>query len=204
MLHLYNSEVSGNCYKVRLMLSHLDRSYETTEIDVLDKDPRPEGLGRDNPLGKVPMLVLEDGRCLAESNAILWHLAQGTRYVPDDPDQLTEMLRWMFFEQNVHETSIAVNRFLIAFARVEQRLADVIRFNRRRGNDALDAMEAHLSVQDFFAAGRYSIADIALYGYTHVAEEGKFDLESRPAIRDWLARVREQPGHVAMRSASTA
>jgi len=198
VLRLYNSEPSGNCYKIRLLLAQLEVPYETVEVDVVGGGPRPEGLAQQNPLNKVPLLVLEDGRTLPESDAILWHLAQGTRYLPSDGFLQTQVLRWMFFEQNMHESSIAVNRFLIAFVNRAEQLAEAIKFNHRRGVTALDAMERHLADDPFFVGGQYSIADIALYGYTHVAPEGNFDLEPYPAIRAWLERVREQPGHVPM------
>ncbi|MHC4428547.1 MAG: glutathione S-transferase family protein [Planctomycetota bacterium] len=200
MLRLYNSEPSGNCYKVRLLLAHLAIPYETIEVDVVS-GARPQGLAEGNPLNRVPMLVLDDGRCLPESNAILWHLAQGTDYLPQDPDQVTQLLRWMFFEQNVHESSIAVNRFLISLLKKPDRFAEAIAFNHRRGVAALEAMEQHLRREPFFVGERYSIADIALYGYTHVADEGGFDLEPYPAIDAWLGRVRMQPGHVSMLAA---
>jgi len=198
VLRLYNSEPSGNCYKIRLLLAQLGVPYETVEVDVVGGGPRPEGLARQNPLNKVPLLVLEDGRCLPESDAIMWHLAQGTPFLPSDPYLQTQVLRWMFFEQNMHESSIAVNRFLIAFVDKAEQFAEAIKFNHRRGAMALDAMERHLADEPFFVGGQYSIADIALYGYTHVAPEGDFDLDAYSAIRAWLERVREQPGHVPM------
>jgi glutathione S-transferase len=203
MLRLYNSEPSGNCYKVRLLLAQLDLPYEAVDVDVVSGAPRPEGLRKENPLNRVPLLVLEDGRHLAESDAILWHLAQGTRYLPSDPYETTQVLRWMFFEQNMHESSIAVNRFLIAFANKREQFAEAIAFNHRRGIAALDGMEAHLAERRFFVGERYSIADIALYGYTHVAPEGDFDLGPYPAIRNWMRRVQEQPDHVPMAGAAS-
>jgi glutathione S-transferase len=172
MLKLYNATPSGNCYKVRLILAHLEVPYETVEIDVTSTEPRPAELLEHNPLGKVPVLVFDNGRGMAESNSILWHFGRGTEYLPDDEDDRTEILRWLFFEQNIHEPTIAVNR--------------------------LDTMERHLSEHEFFVGDRYSIADIALYAYTHVADEGGFELGSRPAIHRWLERVRAQPGHVTM------
>ncbi len=199
VLHLFSSEPSGNCYKVRLILAHLEIPYELTEVDVFRGGERPAGLSQQNPLNKVPMLVFDDGRCLPESNAILWHFAAGTEYLPEDRHEISQVLRWMFFEQNIHESAIAVNRFMIAYAKVAERHPEVIRFNHRRGVLALEAMQAHLGQHDFFAAGRFTIADIALYAYTHVAEEGNFDLSPYPAIGSWTERVRGQPGHVAMR-----
>ena len=198
MLKLYNSEPSGNCYKIRLLLAQLEIPYETIEVDVVSGGPRPTGLLQNNPLNKVPLLVFEDGRTLPESDAVLWYLARDTPLLPSDDWQQAQVLRWMLFEQNMHESSIAVNRFLIKFANRKEQLAEAIRFNHRRGVMALDAMERQLEVEPFFVAERYSIADIALYGYTHVASEGEFDLQPYPAIRAWLDRVREQPDHVPM------
>lgn len=198
MLKLFNATPSGNCYKVRLILAHRGLPYETVEIDVTSADPRPAELLAHNPLGKVPVLVFDDGRGMAESNSILWHFGRETLYLPDDEDDRTEVLRWLFFEQNIHEPTIAVNRFLISYLDRAERFADVIAFNHWRGEGALDAMEHHLSEHEFFVGDRYSIADIALYAYTHVADEGAFELGSRPAIQRWLKKVREQPGHVTM------
>jgi glutathione S-transferase len=190
MLKFYNATPSGNCYKVRLILAHLGIPYDTVEIDVTSTEPRPADLLVHNPLGKVPVLVFDDGRGMAESNSILWHFGRRTPYLSDDEDDRTEVLRWLFFEQNIHEPTIAVNRFLIRYLGRAERFADVIAFNHRRGEGALDTMERHLSEHEFFVRDRYSIADIALYAYTHVADEGDFDLGSRPAIQRWLERVR--------------
>lgn len=198
MLKLFNSTPSGNCYKLRLLLAHLDTPYETVEVDVFSGGARPEQLREGNTANRVPMLIPEDGRPLPESNAILWHLAQGTPYVPEDPFECTQMLRWMFFEQNLHEPAIAVNRFLIAYAGKKAELPEPIAFNHRRGVTALEAMEAHLQEHPFFAAGRYTLADIALYAYTHVADQGGFDLAPLTRVNAWLARVCAQPGHVTI------
>ncbi len=199
MLTLYNSAPSGNCYKVRLLLSHLGLDYERIEVDVVNRGSRPDELVRHNPARRVPMLVLDDGRAIPESNAILWHLARGTDYLPDDPFQSVQTLQWMFFEQNLHEPNIAVVRYWVAIQKEPEKFAQPIEIRRAAGNAALAAMEGHLAQNDFFAAGRYTIADIALYGYTHVAEEGDFDLGAYPAIRAWLDRVRQQPGHIPMK-----
>jgi glutathione S-transferase len=195
---LYNSAVSGNCYKVRLLLAHLGRQYETTEVDVVDRSRRPELLGGLNPALRVPTLVLDDNRPLAESNAILWYLGDGTPYVPEDPYERAQVLQWMFFEQYSHEPHIAVARFWKTYSGAPER------FERQRerlltsGYAALDAMEKHLAGREFIVAERYSIADISLYAYTHVAHEGEFDLAPYPAIRAWLERVAAQPGHVTI------
>jgi glutathione S-transferase len=196
-VRLYNSAVSGNCYKVRLLLAHLGLEYETVELSVVDRSNRKDVLGELNPGLRVPTLVLDDGRPLGESNAILWYFGDGTQYVPDDPYERAQVLQWQFFEQYSHEPNIAVARFLIAYSelpreRYEERLPGVM----KGGYAALDAMESHLADRSFLVGDRYTLADISLYAYTHVAHEGDFDLEAYPAIRGWLARVASQPGHV--------
>ncbi len=192
---LYNSQVSGNCYKVRLIAAHLGLQYERREVDVIDRSNRAELLRELNPALRVPTLVLDDGHALAESNAILWYLARDSSYLPDDEFQRAKVLQWLFFEQYSHEPYIAVVRFWVAVAKAppSQQELDA---KRAGGNAALQAMERHLAEHQFLVAGRYTIADIALYAYTHVAEEGGFDLTGLPAVRAWLARVAEQPGHV--------
>ena len=195
---LYNSPVSGNCYKVRLLLAHLGLPYETVDVSVVDRSNRPELLGDKNPALRVPTVVLDDGRPLAESNAILWYFGDGTEYVPDDPYERAQVLQWMFFEQYSHEPYIAVVRFWLAYSGEPERFADQVPARRKGGYAALDAMERHLEGRDFLVGGRYSIADIALYAYTHVAHEGDFDLTPYPAIRSWLDRVSGQPGHVTI------
>ena len=195
---LYNSAVSGNCYKVRLLLAHLGLEYETVDVSVVDRSNRAELLGGLNPALRVPTLVLEDGRPLAESNAILWYFGDGTSYLPDDPYERAQVLQWLFFEQYSHEPNIAVVRFWLAYSGTPERFADQVPARTRAGYAALDAMEKHLAGREFLVGARYSIADIGLYAYTHVAHEGGFDLEPYPAIRTWLERVAAQPGHVAI------
>ncbi len=194
---LYDSRVSGNCYKVRLLLAHLGADYERREVDVVDRSGRLELLGDLNPGLRVPTLVLDDGRSLGESNAILWYLARGTRYLPQDPFELAKVLQWMFFEQYSHEPNIAVVRFWVAIAQAPPTEAEVDA-RRTAGYRALDAMERELAVREFLVSDRYTIADIALYAYTHIAGEGGFDLAGYPAILDWLERVDAEPGHVSM------
>jgi glutathione S-transferase len=193
---LYDSAVSGNCYKVRLLLAYLGITYETVEVSVVDRSNRGELLGDLNPGLRVPTLVLDDGRPLAESNAILWYFGDGTRYVPDDPYERAQTLQWLFFEQYSHEPYIAVARFWLVYSGTPERSRDELRAKMHGGYAALDAMERHLDGRDFLVADRFTIADIALYAYTHVAHEGGFDLERYPAIRAWLERVASQPGHV--------
>ena len=192
---LYNSQVSGNCYKVRLILAHLGLEYERREMDVVDRSNRREVLGDLNPALRVPTLVLDDGRPLAESNAILFYFAQGTPYLPEDSYELAQVLQWLFFEQYSHEPNIAVVRFWVAYSGAPP-AEEEIEAKRRAGYLALDAMERHLSGREFLVGQRYTIADISLFAYTHVAGEGGFDLAEYPAIRAWLDRVAEQPGHV--------
>ena len=193
-LVLYNSQTSGNCYKVRLLLAHLGIPYERVELDVIDRSNRPEVLGGKNPDLRVPTVQLEDGRHLAESNAILWWFGDGTDYVPEDRFERAKVLQWQFFEQYSHEPHIAVARFWVSVRRQwdVQALAE----RHAAGYRTLDAMEAHLADEPFFVGGRYTLADISLYAYTHVADEGGFDLGRYPAIRAWLERVAAQPGHV--------
>jgi glutathione S-transferase len=194
---LYNSQVSGNCYKVRLLLAQLGLDYERREVSVIDRSNRADLLGDLNPSLRVPTLVLDDGRPLAESDAILCYFAEGTPYLPEDRYERAQVLQWLFFEQYSHEPNIAVVRFWVAFADAPPPEAD-IEARRRAGYAALRALERHLSDRTFLVAERYTIADIALYAYTHVAHEGGFDLGDHPAVRAWLQRVAAQPGHVAM------
>jgi glutathione S-transferase len=193
---LYDSAVSGNCYKVRLLLAHLGVAYETVAVDVVDRSGRKELLGALNPALRVPTLVLDDGRPLGESNAILWYLGDGTVYVPEDAYERARTLQWMFFEQYSHEPYVAVLRFWLMYSGTPEKFADQIPTRRTGGYAALDAMENHLRDRSFLVGDRYSIADISLYAYTHVAHEAELDLEPYPAIRAWLERVSGQPDHV--------
>jgi glutathione S-transferase len=192
---LYNSQVSGNCYKVRLLFAHLGIEYERQELDVVDRSNRPEVLGELNPALRVPTLVLDDGRALGESNAILNYFAEGTPYLPEDRYERAEVLQWQFFEQYDHEPNIAVVRFLVAISGSPPPEAE-LEPKLKGGYRALDAMEGHLANHSFLVGERYTIADISLYAYTHVAHEGGFDMSGYPAIAAWLDRVAEQPGHV--------
>ena len=195
---LYNSQVSGNCYKVRLLLAHLGIEYERRELDVIDRSNRVQVLGELNPALRVPTVVLDDGRSLGESNAIMFYFGAHTRYVPEDDFERAQMLQWLFFEQSGHEPNIAVARFW-RIAGLEPPPAD--REAKQRGGEAaLTAMEGHLARRRFLVAERYTIADIALYAYTHVAPEGGFALEPYPAVRSWVDRVAAQPGHVPITS----
>jgi glutathione S-transferase len=195
---LYDSPVSGNCYKVRLLAAHLGLPLERRPLDVVDRSNRPEVIGDLNPALRVPTLVLDDGRPLGESGAILWYLARGTRFVPEDDYEQAQALAWMFFEQYDFEPNIAVARFLIQYSGGDpEQYADRLPALRAGGDKALAALERHLGEdRHYLVGGRLSIADIALYGYTHVADEGGFDLGRYPAIRAWIARVATEPGHI--------
>jgi len=195
-MRLYNSTVSGNCYKVRLVCAQLGISYETVEVDVVDRSNRRELLGDLNPALRVPTVVLDDGRALAESGAIVWYLAEGSSLVPADAYARAQVLQWMFFEQYVLEPTIAVVRFWVAFSGRADEFADRIPGKMQGGHAALDGLERGLTGRDFLVGDRYTLADVALYAYTHVAHEGGFDLSGYPAINVWLERVAAQPGHV--------
>ncbi|MCW3034068.1 MAG: gst [Solirubrobacterales bacterium] len=192
---LYDSAVSGNCYKVRLLLSMQGIPFERREVDVVERSDRMELLGELNPALRVPTLVLDDGEPLAESNAILCYLAEGTELLPAERLARARVLQWLFFEQYSHEPYIAVVRFWVMFSATPP-TATEIEARRAGGYGALDAMERHLSGRTFLVGERFTIADIALYAYTHVAHEGGFEMSGYGAIERWLRRVDGQPGHI--------
>jgi glutathione S-transferase len=196
---LYSMRRSGNCYKVRLALSQLDIPYVLVEVDILKGETHtPEFLAK-NPNGQVPLLEAEPGRFIAESNAILWYIAGHTPLVPDDRIHRADMLQWMFFEQHSLEPNFGAAYFWLALVKGGRELQrHALDDWMEEGYRSLGVMEKHLAKHKFFAAGRYTIADIALYAYTHLAHECDFDLADFPAVRDWLRRVTDQPGHIAM------
>jgi glutathione S-transferase len=196
MLTLYDYLPSGNGYKVRLLLSQLRVPFRLVERDILKGETRTPEFLAINPDGRIPVVVLDDGRRLAQSNAILFYFAEGTSFLAEDRFARAETLQWMFFEQYSHEPYVAVARFWIHSLGKRREWEDRLREKWQRGYQALDVMERHLEGRRYFAGDRYSIADIALYGYTHVAEEGEFDLARYPRIRAWLDRVADLPGHV--------
>ena len=191
---LYDSAVSGNCYKVRLLFALLGVEYERHPLSVVDKSDREAVLGDLNPGLRVPTVVLEDGRALGESDAILWYFADGTQYVPSDPFDRAKVLQWMFFEQYSHEPYIAVARNWLMHDLTPS--PEALAERQWGGYVALDALERGLADGRDFLAGTFSIADIALYAYTHVAHQGGFDLSGYPRIRAWIERVAAQPGYV--------
>jgi len=197
---LHQMQMSGNCYKIRLAAHQLGVALTLKDYPLHGGETRtPEFLAK-NPNGRVPMLEFPDGRCLAESGAILFHLSEGSALQPTDSWQRAQMLQWIFFEQYSHEPYIAVARYWLAYAPREalEKKRHLIAEWHEKGNAALGVMERHLKSQDWFAGTGYSIADIALYGYTHSAAEGGFDLTAYPAVESWLARVRQQPRHIAL------
>jgi len=197
MLRLYDYWNSGNCYKVRLLLSQLGEPFERVHLDILKREARPPEFLAKNPNRRVPLVEWPDGRLLAESDAILWYLAEGTPLLPEDRWERANVLQWMFFEQYSHEPYLAVVRFWSLAGLIEQNRG-ALPEKMERGYHALGVMEKHLVSRTFFVAERYTIADIALYAYTHVAEEGGFKLAGFPCIHAWLERVRSQRGHVAI------
>jgi len=195
MYRLYDFLESGNGYKVRLLLHQLKVPFERIELDITKGETRTPDFLAKNPNGRIPTLELEDGTFLFESNAIQFYLAEGTPFLPDDRLGRAQVLQWMFFEQYSHEPYIAVIRYWTHVGELDAH-RDELQGRFERGEAALGVMDGWLEKRDFFVGGSYSIADIALYAYTHVAHEGGFDLSTYPAIRRWLERVAAQPGHI--------
>lgn len=198
MMKLYNVAYSGNSYKVRLLLAHLGIPCEIVEVDILKGESRTPEFLRINPNGRTPVLE-DDGFSLAESNAILAYLAKGTKYLPDDRKKFGAVFQWMFFEQYSHEPFIATSRFWCQHKPDSPERTALLASKRDGGWAALNIMEEHLAKNDFFV-GNYSIADIALFAYTHVADEGGFPLDDFPKIRTWIERVKAQAGFISMDS----
>ena len=199
MMTVYDFTGSGNGYKVWLLMQQLGMPYRRIERDILKGETRTPEFLKKNPNGRIPTLELEDGTFLFESGAICWYLAEGTKFAPANRLERAETLQWMFFEQYSHEPYIAVARFWRHFLPKltplqEANLPDIM----KKGYAALGVMEQHLAHNQFFVGGRYGLADIALYAYTHVAGEGDFNLDNYPHVSAWLARVANQPGHVTI------
>jgi glutathione S-transferase len=199
MLTLYSMQSSGNSYKVRLLLARLKIPYRLVEVDIFKGENRTSDFLLKNPEGRIPVLELEDGTFLAESNAILVYLAEGTPYYPDDRLARAEVLRWMFFEQHSHEPSIAAARYWLSLVKGGRDLRrHDVDYWLEHGYQALQLMERHLSRHPYFVGKHSTIADLALFAHTHVAHEGDFELARLPAVMDWLVRIAAEPGHVAM------
>lgn len=198
MYKVYGDYRSGNCYKIKLMLELLGLPYEWVAIDILKGETQSEAFLAKNPNGKIPVLELEDGSCLWESNAILNFLADGSEFLPSEPRLRTQVLQWQFFEQYSHEPYVAVARFIQLYQGLPAERQKEYEECQVRGYKAFKVMELQLSRTPYLVGEHYSIADIALYAYTHVADEGGFDLTPYPAIRGWLERVASHPRHVGM------
>ena len=198
MIAVHGFSASGNCHKLRLLLEQLGREYRWIEIDSSKGETRTPAYLAKNPNGKVPMLELDDGRILAESNAILHYLAEGSPLLPKARWERAKVLQWLFFEQYSHEPCIAVSRFIRKYLPPEHPRRATLDALKASGDEALAAMERHLARLPWFGGERYSIADIALFAYTHVADEADFDLEAYPAIVRWMERIMTMPQHVGL------
>jgi glutathione S-transferase len=196
MIRLYDFLPSGNGYKVRLLLRQLSIPYELVEMDITRGETRTPAFLAKNPNGRIPLVELDGGRLLAESGAILFYFAEGTRFLPSDHWKRAEVLQWMFFEQYSHEPYVAVARAWLHLFGLDEARRRQLPQKQKLGYDALGVMERHLAAREYFVGDQPSIADIALYAYTHVADEGGFDLARFPAVQRWLARIRSLPGYV--------
>jgi glutathione S-transferase len=195
MLRLYDFGPSANCLKVRILLTHLELRFERVPVDLFAGETlTPEYLAK-NPAGRAPVLELADGECLPESNAILLYLAEGTQYLPADRLERARVNQWLFFEQNLIEPNVGTAQFWRLTGRAEQR-PEVLAQKVETGRAALEILERHLSGTDFLALGRYTVADISVYAYTHLAPQAGIDLAGFPSVRAWLTRVEAQPGFV--------
>src|ERR687885_552881 len=199
MLRFYDFLPSGNCYKVRLLLTQLGIPFERVEVNILQGETRtPDFIGK-NLNGRIPVLEIEPGKFLSESNAILFYLSEGTQFLPNDSWERAQVLQWLFFEQYSHEPYIATSRFWISILGKADEYRDALNQKRKPGYAALTVMETHLTNRQFLVGEHYTIADIGLFAYTHVADEGGFDLARFPAIQAWLERVKVQPKHISIR-----
>ena len=198
MYKLYDFLPSGNCYKIRLLLSQLGLEYKRINVDILKKESRTPEFLKINPNGRTPVLD-HNGKNLAESNAILWYLASNTDFLPTSNYEQAQVLQWMFFEQFSHEPNIAAPRYWISILKAEKEYKEQLKVKTKLGYAALDVMEQHLSGNDYFVGNQYSIADISLYAYTHLAEEGKFDLSRYRYIKEWFKRIENQKNYVSIK-----
>ena len=196
MYKLYDFLPSGNSYKIRLLLSLLDIPVERIDVNILEQETRTPEFLRKNPNGKIPLLEISPNKFLAESNAILYYLSQGTDYFPQDNYAQAKVMQWLFFEQYSHEPNIATARYWISILKQPGQYQEQLKHKHRVGYRALNVMETHLNCHNFFVGENYSIADIGLYAYTHVAEEGGFDLTKFPAILAWFKRIEANPRHI--------
>jgi len=198
-MRVHGDNRSGNCYKIQLLLSFLEVPYEWVDVDILAGETSDPEFLTMNPNGKTPVLELPDGRCLSESNAILNYLAMGSEYLPEERFDFAKVQQWQFFEQYSHEPFIAVARFIAKYLGLPEDRRAEYESKQAGGHKALSIMEAQLSNTRFLVGDRLTTADIALYGYTHVAHEGGFDLSRYPAIQQWLNRITDRPNYLGMK-----
>lgn len=198
MYNIYGDLISGNCYKIKLLVHQLDIPHNWIHTDIMQGTCRTESFLQKNPNGKVPLLETIDGQCLPESNAILFYLAENTALLPSDRFLKAQVLQWLFFEQYSHEPYIATTRFIVKFLKQAEEQKQSLSIKYEKGYKALDVMENHLQKQPFFAGKQYSIADIALYAYTHIAHEGGFDLGAYHNIQNWFERIQQQPRYLSL------
>lgn len=196
MYRLYNFPLSGNCYKVRLLLTQLDVPFTCVPVNILNQESRLPDFLQKNPNGKVPVLETEPDVYLVESNAILTYLAEGTDFLPSTPSDRYDVMRWLFFEQSSLGANLSRPRFWVSVAKQAEKFADLIDYHHRLGNAALDVLEQHLKSRSFLVADRYTIADIAVFSYVHVAHEGNYDIKQFPTIQQWVERVKLQPNYI--------
>lgn len=196
MYKIYGDVNSGNCYKVKLLAKQLGAPFEWINVETLKKETQSLEFLKKNPNGKIPLLETEDGRFLAESNAILHFLAEGTSFLPQERYEHAQVLQWLFFEQYSHEPYIATARYIIRYLGRPPEMEQTLQAKMAPGNKALRVMEEHLQSRPYFVGDRYTIADIGLFAYTHVANEGNFSLAEFPSICKWIDRVKSQPGFV--------
>ncbi|MEG4291971.1 glutathione S-transferase family protein [Microcoleus sp. C2C3] len=197
MFKLYEYSPSGNCYKVRLLLTQLNIPFDRTEINILEGKTRtPEFLVK-NPNGRIPVLEIAPGKFLFESNAIMFYLSEETEFFPTDKFERAQVMQWLFFEQYSHEPFIATSRFWYLIGKAQE-YQEALQQKQAPGYAALGVMEQHLAENEFFVGDRYTIADIGLFAYTHVADEGGFDLTRFPAIQTWIGRVKNQPRYISI------
>lgn len=197
-MKIYGDAKSGNCYKVKLLCSLLDMQYQWVDVDILQGDTRTEEFKQKNANGKIPLLELDDGRCLSESNAILNFLAAGSDFLPEDTFDLAKVQQWQFFEQYSHEPYIAVARFIAKYLGLPEERKAEYESKQEGGHKALQIMEQQLQEIPYLVGDTLTTADISLYGYTHVADEGGFDLDKYPAIQQWIARIQSHPRWLGM------
>lgn len=200
MFKVYGDCQSGNCYKIQLLMNHLDIEHEWKEVDILAGETQSEEFLAKNPNGKIPLLELPSGEHLSESNAILNYLAYNTEYLPESPLERAKVLSWQFFEQYSHEPYIAVARFIAKYLGLPNERREEYQAKQKGGNKALTVMEQALSSSTYLVDDTLTIADFSLYAYTHVAHEGGFELSGYPSVQAWLQRVAAHPKHLAMSS----